>query len=353
MNHINILKRAFNITINYRVLWIFGILLALTTGGGGGGGNGGGGGGGNGSSNGGNVPGYNGQNPFGTFPQWTPAMTSTIIALVVGFICLVLALIAVFTIIRYVSETAVIRMVDKHENDGEKLGFRQAFRLGWSRAAWKLFLMDLLVTLAFLFGLILLLVISALPLLVLLVKDATPLHIIGAVVSAGMFLLVLAGTIVVALALSLVINFAQRALVLENLGVRESLKRGFLLVKAHPGDVILMGVMMFGIGLALLLVSIPVILAVVIAGALIGGLPALLAGSITNLFSQGALPWIVGIIVGLPIFLLVVIIPSLLLRGWQLIFTSTTWTLTYRETLALENLKAGGEPPAPQAVPAA
>ena len=30
MNHINILKRSLNITVNYRVLWIFGILLALT-----------------------------------------------------------------------------------------------------------------------------------------------------------------------------------------------------------------------------------------------------------------------------------------------------------------------------------
>ena len=32
MNHINILKRALNITVNYRALWIFGMLLALTTG---------------------------------------------------------------------------------------------------------------------------------------------------------------------------------------------------------------------------------------------------------------------------------------------------------------------------------
>jgi hypothetical protein len=37
MNHINILKRAFNITVNYRALWIFGMLLALTTGSGNGG----------------------------------------------------------------------------------------------------------------------------------------------------------------------------------------------------------------------------------------------------------------------------------------------------------------------------
>ena len=32
MNHIKILKRALNITVNYRALWIFGMLLALTSG---------------------------------------------------------------------------------------------------------------------------------------------------------------------------------------------------------------------------------------------------------------------------------------------------------------------------------
>ena len=33
MDHIKILKRAFNITWVYRALWVFGIILALTTGG--------------------------------------------------------------------------------------------------------------------------------------------------------------------------------------------------------------------------------------------------------------------------------------------------------------------------------
>lgn len=345
MNHINILKRAFNITVNYRVLWIFGILLALTMGGGGGGGNGGG----SGSHTGTTNPPFNGQNPFGQFPQITPAMISTLIAVGIGFACLLFLMIAIGSIVRYVAETSVIRMVDRHEKDGEKLGFRAGFRLGWSRAAWKLFLLDLLVALVFLAGLLVLLVIAGLPLLTLLIKNAQPLQVVAGILSAGMFLLVIAATILTALALSLIMNFSRRAVVLEDLGVRESLQRGFLIVKGRLGDIILMGVMMFGLGLAFTLVIIPVILAVVVVAALIGGLPALLAGSITNIFVQGAAPWVVGVLVGLPIFLIIVIIPSTLIRGWQLIFTSSTWTLTYREAVALENVKPAGDLPAPQA----
>jgi hypothetical protein len=342
MNHIKILKRALTITINYRVLWIFGILLALTSGGGGG--NGGGSGGGNGSSGDGNVPGFNGQ-----FPQITPALTSAFVGLAIGFACLILVLVVILNIVRYVSETAVIHMVDQYENNGEKLGFRQGLKLGWSRAAWKMFLMDLLITICFVAVLLVLLAIAALPLLVFLAKNAVPLHIVGGVLSAGLLLLVIFSAIVVGLALSLVVLFARRVIVLEDLGVRASLQRAFTIVKQRLGDVVLMGVMMFGVGLAWTLVTIPVILAVIVAAILAGGLPALLAGSITAIFTQGSIPWIVGAIIGIPIFLLVVIIPASLLGGWQKIYSSSAWTLAYREVIAMEKITASDEPAAVEA----
>ena len=50
-------------------------------------------------------------------------------------------------------------------------------------------------------------------------------------------------------------------------------------------------------------------------------------------------------IVGAPIFLIVVIIPGALIGGWQKVFSSSAWTLTYREALALEQTKANGELP--------
>jgi hypothetical protein len=108
----------------------------------------------------------------------------------------------------------------------------------------------------------------------------------------------------------------------------------------------MMGVMMFGIGLLWIIVTIPVILAVIVVAALFAGLPALLVGSIAGFFTQGTTPWIVAAIVGVPIFLIAVIIPGALIGGWQKVFSSSAWTLTYREALALEQIQTNGELPA-------
>jgi len=336
MNHINILKRALNITINYRALWIFGILLALTSG--------------SGSSNGGGSnssspngdPNFNWQNPFGEFPQLSPELANMWIGIAIGLACLLLISILIGAIARYVSETALIRMVEEHENSGEQLTIRQGFRLGWSRAAWKMFLMDLLVVVSFVTVFVLLLALAALPLLVWLTEN-TPLQVIGTLVSAGSILLLVFAAIVAGLAITLIMIFARRACSLENLGVRASLRRGYEMVKQRLGDLVMMGVMMFGIGLLWIIVTIPVIIAIIIVAALIAGLPALLAGSIAGFFTQGTTPWIVAAIVGAPIFLIAVIIPGALIGGWQKVFSSSAWTLTYREALALEQIKVNDE----------
>ena len=341
MNHIKILKRAFYITVNYRALWIFGILLALTTGSGSGNG-----GGGNGdSSPTTDAPDFNWQNPFSQLPQLSPEVINIGIGIAIGLACLILVLIVIGTIVRYVSETALIRMVDEYEGSGKQLTIGQGFRLGWSRIAWKMFLMDVLVRLSFITAFLLLLALAALPLLVWLTKN-TPLRIMGTVVSAGFILLLVFAAIVVALAITLIRLFARRACALENLGVRASLRRGYDIVRQRLGDTVMMGVIMFGVGLVWALAIIPVIVAIIIVAALVAGFPALLVGSIAGFFAQGNTPWIVAAIVGAPIFLIAVIIPGAFLGGWQEVFFSTAWTLTYREALALEQTKVNGEPPA-------
>ena len=45
------------------------------------------------------------------------------------------------------------------------------------------------------------------------------------------------------------------------------------------------------------------------------GVPALLAGGLTSLALEGPVPWIVGAAVGVPIFILVMVIPMLFLGG--------------------------------------
>ena len=346
MDHIKILKRAFNITVNYRVLWIFGFLLALTGAGAGprfsGSGSTGGG-----SGNGKGFPGNIPNNPFNQFPHLpalTPDLTNTIIGIAIGVACFFLLLAIIATVVRLVSTTAVMRMVDKYETDGEQVTFRQGWKLGWSNAAWKIFLLDLVVGLGSAIIFLVLLGLLALPLLVWL-TPSLPLRVLGTIISVGLILLLLFATFLVGLALGLVMLFAERAIAIEDLGVFEGFRRGYELVKGRLMDTILMGIMMFGIGLVWAILMIPVFLVLLVAAALIAALPALLVGGIVGLFTQGATPWIVAAIVAAPVFLLTIAIPGALINGWQLIFSSSAWTLTFRETRAL--LHTDGAPEAP------
>jgi len=84
----------------------------------------------------------------------------------------------------------------------------------------------------------------------------------------------------------------------------------------------------------------PVVILLIIVGGVLGGLPALLIGGLASLFLvEGAWPWIVGGVVGIPIFILVIGLPWLFLGGMMEVFKSSTWTLTYRELCALEGLE--------------
>ena len=348
MDHIRILKRAFSITTSYRALWIFGILLALTVGGrysgSGGGGSGGGGGGGS-----------TGPNTF-HWPVISPQVVNALIVAGVLLLGLVLLLAVAATIARYVAETALIRMVDQHEATGVKVGVRHGFRLGWSRAALRLFLMDLVIGLSVLIAFLLLLLLAASPLLVWL-TGSLPLHVLGTVLAAGLGVGVIFLAIVAAIALSLLVQFWHRAVVLEDRGVNAAVRRGWQLVRQRLGDVVIMGLILFALGLGWTIILVPVVFLLLVAAAIGGGLPALLAGAVTGLITQGAAPWIVAIAVGLPIFIVIMAIPLAILGGLSQTFQSSTWTLTYRELLALEGARpapgGGDQPPAaPSPAPA-
>ncbi len=341
MDHLKILKRAFEITWNYRVLWVFGILLALTTGGGGGSGGGGGNGGGN------------GDYPFppGTFhlPDISQQVISTMIAAAVGLVCVIFLLVIIGTIVRYVSETALYRMVNEHEDTGEKLSVRQGFRLGWSRQALYIFLIDLIVGLGSFVIFILLMLIAAAPLLLWL-TDSSALGALGTVITVGLALLLIFAFVIFAIALSLLMQFVRRACVLENLGITDAFRRGYTLVRQRVGDILVMGILMFGLGLAWIILMIPVFITLTLAGVVVAGLPALLVGAIASLFTEGFVPWIIATVVGLPLFILVLAVPGTFLGGLVEVFKSSTWTLTYRELLALESLQPASEPDQPEPV---
>ena len=331
MDHLRILKRAFAITTTYRALWIFGIILAVTMGGRGGGS------GGNGRGDG--TPG---------FPTMSPELVNSLLIAGAVALCVALLVVIIVIIARNVSETALIRMVDQHERTGQKLTVRQGFRLGWTRAALRLFLLDLVIGLAALITFLLLLLVAASPLLVWL-TDSVPARVLGTVVAVALIIVLVFFAIVVSITLSLLKNLWHRAIVLEERNVNDAVRRGWQLLRQRLGDVVVMGLILFALGLAFAFVLIPVVFLLFAVAAIVGGLPALLVYGLTSLVAQGYTPGIAAAIIGVPIFIVVIAVPLAVLGGLAETFQSSTWTRTYRELLALEAgqpLPSGDLPPA-------
>jgi len=271
----------------------------------------------------------------------------------IGLVCVMVLLAIVGTIARYVAETALIRLVDDHEETGQKRSIREGFRLGWSRTSLRLFLIKLLVTLPTVAAFILLLLIAGAPSLLWVTKN-TALGVIGTVASVGLFFLFIFLAIVVGTVLSLLVKFFWRACALEGLGVTDSIRYGFDMVRRHLKDVVIMWLIMIGINIGwaialivITIVLIPVILLLIVVGGIVGGLPALIVGGLASIFFEGAVPWILAALIGIPIFALIVAVPWVFLGGLMEVFKSSVWTLTYRELCALESLDmaAGAEVP--------
>lgn len=328
MDHFKILRRAYRITLDYRALWVFGILLALFSVASGSPGGGGGGGGG----------GSNGSGGF-DFPVPGEPALGVAAAVFVALLCVVLGIIFVALSLRYLSETSLIRMVDRYEETEQRVSVREGFRLGWNRSTLRIFLVDLLLGLGGVLVLMLLLGIAAAPLLVWTGENQVA-HVIGTVLSVGLILLVVLLGIAAAIVFSVVVQFIRRAAILEGLGVVEAVRRGFALARRRMGDVALMALLLFALNLAFTVLMIPVFILLAIAGVVLGGLPALLVGGIASLLAEGSAPYIAGAVVGVPIFLAVLIVPVAVLNGLWQTYQSSAWTLAFREVVPPEPVVA-------------
>jgi hypothetical protein len=263
-----------------------------------------------------------------------PGVASSIVAIALGMICLIAVLIVVASVARYVAEAALIRMVGDHEETGQRHSVWEGFRLGWSRAAFRLFLIDLLTTLPVVLALIVILLIAASPLLMWTTRSTTA-RVIGTAASVSLILLVMLLAIVVGVGLSILTRLFRRVCVLERQGVTESIRKGYALARQHIGAVLLMWLITLGLGIVFVVLMIPDVLLLVLLGALLGGVPALAVGALATPVFGVAAPWILAAVIGLPIFVLVVAVPLTLLNGLWEAFKSSVWTLAYRRLLAL------------------
>jgi hypothetical protein len=331
MDYSYIIRRAFQITWNYRALWIFGILLAVTAGSIGRGGQGG--------------VNYSFQSPR-EIPgiPWPPPQFPTIpfeianilVTLGILLICLFFIFGIIGAVVRYVSETAAILMVDSYEETNAKVSVSSGFRLGWSTRALRVFLIDLLFSIAIFVIALILLFFAGAPLLLWLTETEAG-RIAGVAIAVGLFLIVFLILFLIGIAYSLFSQFFRRAAIMENLGVFDAIGRGFSLVIRHLGQVILVGIILFVITILWGVLMIPVVIGVLISAGLLGALPGLLAGWIATFFTQGNAPIIIGIFFGLPAFLLALLAPLLWLNGLFELYQLSAWTLTYRQAARMDH----------------
>lgn len=371
MDHATILKRAWHILWNYKVLWIFGIILALTAAGWG--------------STGSSYSFSSGDFQDRQVTVITPeefrhelerawddfgreledgieeladafgdgvdrSTVDTIIAIGIAFLVLAILLFVIGRVARYVSEAALIKMVDRYEESGDRLTFRQGLRLGWSRTAWRLFLISLVVDLPVILVLGLLFILAFVPLF-LWGTGVTSVGIVGTVGAIGLFFIWILAVIVVSVVLSLLKRFFYRACALESLGVVDSIRHGYRVVRENLKDVGLMWLIMLGISIGWPILMIPVVLFAGLAAVIVGGGTFLILAGLSSLFTSGVTHWIIAGVLAFPVLVLVFLAPIGFVGGLRETFVSSTWTLSYRELTTLERLspeRVSGALPEPE-----
>ena len=260
---------------------------------------------------------------------------------VVAFILLMIVVGIIVAIARYVSETAVIRMVDEYESSEVKLGVREGFRIGWSHTSWRLFLINLIVNLpAILLSLVLLF--AGIGIFIAVWNGNFRFNGFSIVSLIGLVFLAIFVVVIVTLFLHLLREFFWRVCALEDVGVQEFFSRGFAMARENWKSVVLMGLVMFGLGIVWMIVSIiaalltlPFVIITALVAVVVAAVPALLMVGLFHLFLSNVLAWVFGILFVLPLFFTIAFSPWLLLGSWQKVFASTVWTLTYREIKAL------------------
>ena len=222
MEYGKVLSRSVNIVWQNKFLIVIGILAALGSGSFPGGGGGGGGG---------------GNGDLGQFPEIEAEIAALAAGLIVALVCVLLFVGIVLWAISTIARGGLIASVDNIES-GEKSSFRQSWSAGWQRA-WTLLGIGLL---------------PAIPALILFVVGLLSFGAYGGFLAIfdeefaqiggaglGITIAVFACILIpIMLVLSILRNFAERACMLEDLGVIDSYRRGTSVLVSNLGEAIIL-----------------------------------------------------------------------------------------------------------------
>lgn len=302
MDYGNILSHAWQITWKHKVLWIFGIFVALSSGGG--------------SFNSGANWNQGSSGGGGNFPQPdmppqlreflnSPALPIAIIAL----LCLGLIIALAIFLMGVASTGALIGGIDLAESTGA-VTFSQAWAIGTSNFLKILGLKIGVGIIGFV-------------------------AILAGIICCPLLCLVIPGSI----ALQVIAEFASFAIVLDKDGVIESIQKGFNVLKNNFTSVFVLGLILFGIGIAYgLVVAIPILVAFA---------PAIIA-------VMGSTREPNMMLIGATVLMFLCLIPVFIVVGgvyttWQ----TATWQLAYRQfTAGTATVSNAPSPEPPTMVPA-
>ena len=251
MDYGRILSRAWQITWRWKVLWIFGFLASLGSGGGSGGG------GGSGMNN--------GSRGAGNFPNFD--ISPEIGGLIIALVCVALIIGVILWVLSIISRGALIAGVQQVEDEGQT-SFGSAWRVGLSRF-WTIFGIGFLAALPIL---IIVLVLIGVGIAVAVgagynFANDVPERALGVILPALACLIPLACvTVVLAIVLSQIQLYAERAAILEGKGWIDAFKRGWQVLKTNLGPTIVFWLIFLVIG--------GVFVAIVVGGILALALPA-------------------------------------------------------------------------------
>jgi hypothetical protein len=319
----NILSRAWKITWNNKILWLFGVLAALNSGGGGGSGNGN----------------FNFRGTPSNYPSGGPNLPPevgrwfsefrnagpTILAIIIGIICVLFLISLVVYILSLFGRGGLIGGARLADANGH-ITFGEAWALG-RRYAWRLFIVDLPAV-----------VLGILIVLIILIPVIGLITISGASVGdtprnsmAGGLLALLACVVpliciigLAGLVLGILIFFARFAVVLEDLAPMAAFRRSWEIIKTNFVSILILGVILVVAGGVFgFIIALPLVLAV---------LPVV-AGFVGTAVTQQAVSLAAG-----GVFALVccaIYVPVLIfLRGVFETWATSAWTLAYQQFIS-------------------
>ena len=292
------LTRAWKITWKYKILWIFGILAGCGT---------------NGNSRSSDLDFSQSTNEIP--PEVVDAADSALAffsqpAVLIAAVIFILFVIAIISFFVTIGRVALISGTYKAETGAEKLGFGELFRDGTSHF-WRFFGMNFLVSLPFLivvFGLLgagIFIAVSA-----------------DSAIFAERFLVAFIPTFCVlfcclfffSLIINIILQQAQNAMIVEDLGISNALMRGWDVFQKGLGHILLIAVILFIISTIVgLVIALPILAVAIPAGIvfLVDG-----ASSLQPLLIAG-----LCVVAYFPIFLVA--------NGVLTTYIQATWTLFY------------------------